>query len=379
MIDLEQIAYDISVGKSSEVTRWLLPIATLEEMIALIRKQEATLKEQVELNMKLITINDQPIHLAETSPAEPIVTVDTSDFQDILGQMQNEYWRPEQINAWHGRLIAHIDAHTAAAVAQAKKSGYVDGYTKATVEHNQRRECIPEPDAAPQQHAQAVLSDEQIIEIATKTRSAEANKDGGYILPISFARAILASQQPVATPDLPSPNWTADDQREQEYFDRYPNNGAPVAASAPQGEPDAAFAQFCDREGYPSDGPFDAALRKAFDAGRATQPPAEAAPGDANPLSSDDIKVRMRHYTRAEKSTERKRRSLQSPAQAEPLSQPAAVIQGDAEEVSESQIDAAIQKLRDLDASIWSRGGTDLRYMMRKILNAAIRALNKGG
>lgn len=27
------------------------------------------------------------------------------------------------------------------------------------------------------------------------------------------------------------------------------------------------FAEFCEREGYPSDGPFDAALRKAFDAG----------------------------------------------------------------------------------------------------------------
>jgi hypothetical protein len=37
------------------------------------------------------------------------------------------------------------------------------------------------------------LTDEQIIGIATTTRSAEANKDGGYILPISFARAILAA------------------------------------------------------------------------------------------------------------------------------------------------------------------------------------------
>jgi hypothetical protein len=43
MIDLEQIAYDIGVGKSQAVTRWMLPIATLEEMIALIRKQEAAI------------------------------------------------------------------------------------------------------------------------------------------------------------------------------------------------------------------------------------------------------------------------------------------------------------------------------------------------
>jgi hypothetical protein len=45
--------------------------------------------------------------------------------------------------------------------------------------------------AKPQQ-----MTDERIIEIATATRSAEANKDGGYILPISFARAILANSAP---------------------------------------------------------------------------------------------------------------------------------------------------------------------------------------
>lgn len=37
------------------------------------------------------------------------------------------------------------------------------------------------------------LSDAQIIDIAVSTRSAEANKDGGYMLPISFARAIIAA------------------------------------------------------------------------------------------------------------------------------------------------------------------------------------------
>lgn len=36
------------------------------------------------------------------------------------------------------------------------------------------------------------LTDEQIIECAIASRSAEAGRDGGYILPISFARAILA-------------------------------------------------------------------------------------------------------------------------------------------------------------------------------------------
>lgn len=43
------------------------------------------------------------------------------------------------------------------------------------------------------------LTDEQIIEIADRTRTAES-RDGDYILPISFARAILAAS-PTAPPD----------------------------------------------------------------------------------------------------------------------------------------------------------------------------------
>jgi hypothetical protein len=54
-------------------------------------------------------------------------------------------------------------------------------------------------------------------------------------------------------------------------------------AAAPAGADDA-FAAFCDREGYPSDGRCDAALRKAFDAGRGAQPTADAAPVDADKM-----------------------------------------------------------------------------------------------
>lgn len=60
---------------------------------------------------------------------------------------------------------------------------------------------------------------------------------------------------------------------------------APAAATMAQGDPDAAFAQFCDRKGYPSDGAFDAALRRAFDAGRAAHPPADGALVDAKPVT----------------------------------------------------------------------------------------------
>lgn len=75
-------------------------------------------------------------------------------------------------------------------------------YEEANRDRNElRASLVVLGKSAPQQHAQAALSDEQIIEIATTTRSAEANKDGGYILPISFARAILsASQQPTTAP-----------------------------------------------------------------------------------------------------------------------------------------------------------------------------------
>jgi len=34
-----------------------------------------------------------------------------------------------------------------------------------------------------------------------------------------------------------------------------------------QGAIDAAFSEFCEREGYPSDGPMDSAFRKIFQAG----------------------------------------------------------------------------------------------------------------
>ena len=52
------------------------------------------------------------------------------------------------------------------------------------------------------------------------------------------------------------------------YSEQQPEYSAPT--QPPAGElpvlPDL-FAEFCEREGYPSDGPFGAALRKAFDAG----------------------------------------------------------------------------------------------------------------
>lgn len=55
---------------------------------------------------------------------------------------------------------------------------------------------------------------------------------------------------------------------------------APAAQHAESGAPDieAAFAEFCDREGYPSDGPMDEALRAAFREGAALAAQSQGAP-----------------------------------------------------------------------------------------------------
>lgn len=53
---------------------------------------------------------------------------------------------------------------------------------------------------------------------------------------------------------------------EKEMDKVFCDDARPVADVA-QGKAHDFFAEFCEREDYPSDGPFDAALRKAFDAG----------------------------------------------------------------------------------------------------------------
>lgn len=99
-----------------------------------------------------------------------------------------------------------------------------------------------------QQHAQAALSDAQIQFIATEwfndpDRDIAMDRQEAFAMGMQKARAIVAtSQKPAAAPSAPAV---------QQMVIGFP-------------DPEAVFAAFCDREGYPSDCPFDAALRKAF-------------------------------------------------------------------------------------------------------------------
>lgn len=99
------------------------------------------------------------------------------------------------------------------------------------------------------------------LEEAAKTGASLAEVPGGGLVFIN------RGEQPEDDLDLNCPacggSGHADDAR----------GAAPASARA-----DDAFAAFCDREGYPSDGPFDTALCKAFDAGRAAHPSADATP-----------------------------------------------------------------------------------------------------
>lgn len=100
-------------------------------------------------------------------------------------------WSPDAVVTM-GDLRA-ISYCTAASVEEEKKQ-QSDAYSR-----HEKIFGAPHPLAKVAQVGE--LSDEQIIDIAVTTRSAEANKDGGYMLPISFARAIIAAMSVPAKTD----------------------------------------------------------------------------------------------------------------------------------------------------------------------------------
>jgi hypothetical protein len=128
---------------------------------------------------------------------QPIViedTIDTPEFNNLLGQYAA---RIENYRENHASLVAHIDSHAAAfaakAVADERK------LLKAQIAHlTHERDLALRANraAAPQQHAQAALSDEQIDTIAKPYAGL-----GGIENYRAFSRAILAvSQRPAAAP-----------------------------------------------------------------------------------------------------------------------------------------------------------------------------------
>lgn len=127
---------------------------------------------------------------AAPAPATPAASVDTPDVWTLAldmgalvpnsprqGDGRKRYWLVED-------AIAHTARAVAAAYAAGKAEGHMLGFDVA----------IKYKAAAPQQHAQAALSDEQIDEIWLSSAKRYADYK-------QFARAILAaSHQPAAAP-----------------------------------------------------------------------------------------------------------------------------------------------------------------------------------
>lgn len=171
MLDIEQISQDINICKSDLVIQWVLPIPVIEEMIALIKRQEIEIREQVALNAAQIRVIDSMV-------AQPVAAQHDSDCA--------------QHNAGVPELLGPCDCSIAA-----------------------------------QQHAQAALSDYDITmmacDIALQDDVWEIND--ADLIPF-VRRCIAASQQPAAAPAAPAkrpllpreqalcndgsePNWSA--------------------------------------------------------------------------------------------------------------------------------------------------------------------------
>ena len=93
----------------------------------------------------------EPLVSPTTAPAATTPAgIDTDAFFTLLNDW---FTTPGHGIDKFDKLVEYINAHTAAQVAAnkpveveaARNEGYIQGYTAATVEHNQRQACIPEP------------------------------------------------------------------------------------------------------------------------------------------------------------------------------------------------------------------------------------------
>src|SRR5690242_17690912 len=145
-MNLEKLAREIAMCKSPNVDKWLVPIADLESMIELIKKQEAALN-------------------AAPAPATPAASVDTAEFSEKLADTNEAHQIGEERYMDARRvLVAHIDADKARDVAAAR----IDAIREyaALLEDNNR---LALQAAAPQQHAQAALSDDPLLDELIET------------------------------------------------------------------------------------------------------------------------------------------------------------------------------------------------------------------
>ena len=133
----------------------------------------------------------------KTAPATPATSVDTAEFQNLLG----DWLRASRSNRSYGSVktlrdafIAHIDAHTARAVAAEGQSMYAAGIKLG--------KSIA---ATPQQHAQAALSIGAHLpfELAAKALHYDWTSERVHHLIDVVDQFIAASHQPAAAPAQP--------------------------------------------------------------------------------------------------------------------------------------------------------------------------------
>ena len=300
-MNLEKLAREIAMCKSPNVDKWLVPIVDLEGMIALIQRQESELAKAHDENEALKDA------LADSVIA-PSKTVDCEEFHllamDYRGAPVTAEGNWPQVA--YEKLVACADQHTARAVAAA-----VAPLNRANLEltrvnaeqrlQEQRLELALKRAAAPQQHTLVGYMTPESIQFLRDTMAGKnaispdgdgdwtwtgccANPAGagsGMVAvytcaaPQQHAQAALSigAHQPfeLAAKALHQ-DWTPEKVHhlinvvDQFIAASHQPAAAPAAQSIVIGFPDpnAVFAAFCDREGYPSDSDMDEPLRKAF-------------------------------------------------------------------------------------------------------------------
>lgn len=277
LIDYALAMASIQANKEKHMHTIESLVTALQEQTELaekLRQQAETLEE--ERDRYKLALEDMQ---GRVIPAQMGTIADDS----IFGELAMDYrgaWMTINHNSpqvAYERLVAHIDAHTAAVAAKAAaaKQAEIDRLmleycpNEMTADQMSEREArqrkvvggdVPKTTvtttryklgdaSAPQQHAQAALSDEPLAvltlggiedgsepefeenDIVLNTKAVEAlqqqlvtfqkNRHG-----LSIELFAAASQQPAAAPA--APEWTAEDQREQAYFDRHPDIAAPA-------------------------------------------------------------------------------------------------------------------------------------------------------
>lgn len=139
---------------------------------------------------------------AEPAPATPAASVDTAEFRSLMG----EFIAPQGY-IWPN-MVAHIDAHTARAVAAAYQKGFDTGKEYEALDRTATIEGVISKfkAAAPQKHAQAALSD-RLSEVSKAVKDAVYAIIGpGFhqrLAVLDIAGIIRAiSHQPAAAPEV---------------------------------------------------------------------------------------------------------------------------------------------------------------------------------